>query len=460
MKNVQINSKLVKKGDIFIAITCPELEENIGEAWSNGAIAVFAENSVDERVILVKDARLAASRLAKFRHCNQPELCIAITGTNGKSSVAHFLRQIWSYTGHTAASHGTLGLYVGNNAEQPANIAVPDLTTPDPVTLHRILEYLYENEVTHFVFEASSHALDQKRLHSVKLDAAAFTNLASDHLDYHKTQDAYLFAKLRLFKEILCNDRPAIASRDDPVIYEKIFKLNKNVVSFGFDSRNLIRAENIEVSQHKVMFDLIFGERKFDKTEINLVGKLQVTNILCAIALASSVGLNVEDIVSILQNIRPLTGRMEYVTQYNGGAIYVDFAHTSDGVKNALSNFKKLCAGNLICIFGCGGNRDREKRSEIGRIVDSLADILIVTDDNPRTENPEKIRKEIMTGCHNAVEIASRREAIRYGMAKMQKGDFLVILGKGHENFQIYGDEKMPFNDMEEVLKIAAINTL
>lgn len=454
MQNIQINSKFVKNGDVFIAIPCEQSEKHISEAFKNGAEIVFAESSQNESVIKISDARLLASKLAKFRYNKQPDVCVALTGTNGKSSVAHFLKQIWTYSGKKSANLGTLGLFINDDKSSPNDILIPNLTTPDAITLHKIMEYLKKEDVTNFVFEASSHALDQKRLHSANLSAAAFTNFSSDHLDYHKTRESYLYAKLRLFNEILPKEKPAIVSKDYPDIYNEISKINKNIISFGIENDNFIKANNINELPEKIIFDLNCGNEIFKNVEINLFGKFQIMNILCAISLALGSGLSIQEIVQTLPKISPLKGRMEHVKSINNGNVYIDYAHTSYGFKSALECFRKVCRGRLICVFGCGGDRDKSKRSEMGKIANDLSDITIVTDDNPRTESPHNIRKQIIETCPNAIEIGNRKEAISHGISLIEENDFLVVIGKGHEDYQIYADKTFHFSDKEEILKI------
>jgi UDP-N-acetylmuramoyl-L-alanyl-D-glutamate--2,6-diaminopimelate ligase len=455
MKSIRTNSKFVTRGDIFVGISCSDLNVHVEEAIKNGACLVFAENCEDTRVISVSDARLLVSRLAKFAYDEQPECCVALTGTNGKSSTSHFLRQIWTRSGQVAATLGTYGLFINEEIVIPPEIHVSTLTTPDPITLHKIMCYLRQNDVTHFVFEASSPALDQKRLHSAILNAAAFTNLARDHLDYHGTEKAYFKAKMLLFEEILPRDRPAVVSFDYPVIYDAVSKLNDNIVTFGFEIGNFVRAENLKEGQGGTMFDFVCGHERFDDVHVNLIGKFQVMNLLCASAIAFACGLDVATIHSALSDINTASGVMEYVKSINGGDIYVDFAHTACGFRMALQCFRSICAGRLICVFGCGGNRDNEKRAEMGRIADELADIVVITDDNPRYEDPAKIRAALLAQCPRAVEIGDRREAIHYAANIIERGDVVAIIGKGHENYQIYGDKTTLFNDKEEALTVS-----
>lgn len=453
MKNIQINSKMVCKGDIFIAITCPNLQENINEAFQKGASIVFSDSSKDSRVIKIADARLLASKLAKFVYNKQPEICVSITGTNGKSSIAHFLSQIWQNSGKNTANLGTLGLFINGIKSDLENILIPNLTTPDSITLHRVMDSLANHNITHFVFEASSHALEQKRLHSVELSAAAFSNFASDHLDYHKTRESYLSSKLRLFKEILKNDKPAIVSKDYEMLFSEVSKLNKNIISFGLDEGNFIKAENIREFSDHIIFDLSFGEKVFKSLDVKLFGRFQIMNVLCASALAYACDLSPQKIIETFSKLSTLNGRMEHIRSINKGDVYIDYAHTSEAFKNALKCFKHVCKGRLICVFGCGGNRDKSKRGEMGKIANNLADIVIITDDNPRFESPEDIRSEIILNCPKALNISDRKDAIYKAISLIKPDDFVVVIGKGHEDYQIYGNEIKHFSDKETILK-------
>lgn len=452
MRNIKINSKFITLGDIFIAIPCEDVEAHINEALEKGAGLVFAEQSQNTKVVKIQDARLLASKLAKFVYPEQPKVCIAITGTNGKSSTAHFLSQIWTSSEIKSANLGTLGLFIDQEKISPPGIDIPNLTTPDSITLHKIMSYLKNIGVDHCVFEASSHALEQKRCHGIELTVAALTNFASDHLDYHKTRESYLNAKLRLFTEILPRNKPCIVSADFPDIYEKVSKINKNLLTFGLSEKNLVRATNIKETVNKIVFDLLHDGKTYPKIELQLFGKFQIMNILCAITLALASGIDIDAIVKALPSVRPLNGRMEHIRTYNGGDVFIDFAHTTEGFKNAITCFRTVCPGKLICVFGCGGNRDKSKRAEMGKIASEIADICIVTDDNPRTESPKEIRKQIISACPKAIEIESRKAAIHKALSIIQPGDFVIVAGKGHEDYQIYGDKKIHFNDKEEIL--------
>lgn len=459
MPNIQTNSQYVQNGDIFIAISCPNITSNIADAIKKNASLIFLERQYQnlfsaENFVYVENARLIASKLANFCYPKAPDFCIAITGTNGKSSVTHFLNQIWQHNNIKSACLGTLGFFIGNQKIEQSEFNT-NQTTPDPISLHKILEYLALNGVSHIAFEASSHAIDQKRLHSVTLYAAGFTNFASDHLDYHKTQDKYFQTKIKLFEEILPRERYIVASKDCPEIYSNLQLINKNIISFGLQKDNFIVASKIVEHATKTTFDLNIGEEIFHNISTNLVGKFQILNVLCAAAFAYLTNISTSEIVAAIDMLAPLSGRLEYICSCNGGNVYVDYAHTTEGFKQCLKAMRKICLseGRIICIFGCGGDRERLKRKEMGAAAFSLADIIIITDDNPRTEDPAAIRAEIISACPKAQEIANRKEAIQYAMRIMRKHDVLAIIGKGHEIMQIY-HETILHNDKAEVLKL------
>lgn len=447
------DSRTVKEGDIFVAIPCDNVMQHISDALKKGAQLIFTQeycNWIDNnRIVLINDARLLASELASFYYAKQPKTTIAVTGTNGKSSVAHFISQIWLLCNIQSANLGTLGLFVNGNKTTPGNITIPNLTTPDPASLHKILNYLAENNINNFVFEASSAALDQKRLHSVVLETAGFTNLASDHLDYHKSHDEYLKSKLLLFKDILKQDKKAVVFGDDNYLYNQIKNIHNNTITFGLNKNNNIYAENITSSIDKITFDLIVNNEIFKNIELNLTGEFQLINVLCAITLVYATGFNINKIINIINKLKPLCGRMERI----GENIFIDYAHTSEGFKTALNTLKKYCKGKLICVFGCGGNRDTTKRQEFGSIANDMVDIPIITDDNPRNEDPSLIRSEIKKKCPNAIEIADREEAIKEALLLMKKDDIIAVIGKGHETEQIYANNVKYFNDKEIILK-------
>ncbi len=441
------DSRDIRPGDVFVAIPCTNVVSHIQQALQLGASLVFTEETSfpDNRIITVSDAFLVASHLSRVAYPTQPKNVIAITGTNGKSSVAHFVSQIWQYCRIKSANLGTLGLFVDGNKTN--SLDIPNLTTPDALHLHKILSCLKSNAVDNIVFEASSAALDQKRLHSVSLSVAAFTNFALDHLDYHKTRKEYLIAKLRLFSEVLPQNRPAVISVDDESLYKRVRSVHPNVITYGYDPKNVIYAYDISATINKIKFNLSIDKTVFENLELNLCGDFQLSNVLTAIALTYSTGIPAETIVKAIQCLTPLNGRMECVALYNEVHVFIDYAHTADGFRKALLEFKKYTANRLICVFGCGGNRDASKRPEMGKIANNLADIVIVTDDNPRNEDPVLIRCEILASCPKGVEIADRQEAIETALKISTPGDTVAIIGKGHETVQVYGNKKYDFND-------------
>ena len=455
-KKIQTNSQKVETGDIFVAISCPNIENNIKDARQKGAGLIFAENKYKDifdskDIVYIDDARFFVSKMASFLHSGAPEMCVCVTGTNGKSSVVHFLMQIWKYCQKKSANLGTLGLFENNTAN--TSFPLNSQTTPDPITLHQILEYLANNQTTHFAFEASSHALVQKRLHSVSLCAAAFTNFSSDHLDYHKSIEEYFQAKLILFKDILGHNKPAVVSKDFPKIYDAVKKINNNTITFGFQKSNFIHASNIFECFNKTTFDITIGAQTFQNIETKLVGKFQIMNILCAISFAYLSNIPIEQIVESLPHLSQLSGRMEHICAHHNGNIYIDYAHTSDGLQHCLNIMNAIKKdGRVICVFGCGGDRDKGKRKEMGEIANNFSDLTIITDDNPRTEEPKTIRNEILSTCINGIEIANRKDAIKYAMDMMQANDVLAIVGKGHESTQIYKEQTIQHNDKDEIL--------
>ena len=451
------DSRIVKEGDIFVAIPCKDVVQHISDALKKGAKLVFTQEYCDwinnNKIVLVNDARLLASEFASFYYNKQPKINIAITGTNGKSSVAHFVSQIWLLCNIQSSNLGTLGLFINGKKTNPDGIIIPNLTTPDPISLHKILNYLSENNINNFVFEASSAALDQKRLHSVVLETAGFTNLASDHLDYHKSHEEYVKSKLLLFKDILKHNKTAVVFGDDKYLYDQVKNIHSNILTFGLNENNNIRASNISSDINSIKFDLIINNTVFNNIELYLTGEFQLLNVLCAVALIYVTGLDINKVVSIIDKIKPLNGRMERIISPNGGNIFIDYAHTSEGFRTALSTLKRYCKGKLICVFGCGGNRDTTKRQEFGSIANELANIAIITDDNPRDEDPSLIRNEIKKKCQNAIEISDREEAIRTALSIMKRDDVVAIIGKGHETEQVYNNNIKYFNDKEVALK-------
>ena len=372
----------------------------------------------------------------------QPPVAVAVTGTSGKTSVVEFTRQIFAASGKAAASVGTIGIV------KPDGGRYGSLTTPDPVSLHRTLADLHRDGVTHLAFEASSHGLDQHRLDGVALTAAAFTNLGRDHLDYHPDAEAYFQAKLRLFTELLKPDQTAVINADGAVanrVAEAARARGLNVFTTGKNGRDirLLNAERVGFTQR---LTIEAAGETFD-VPLPLIGDYQVENALVAAGLAIAAGIEPRAAISALATLKGVPGRLEIVGETNGGLVVVDYAHKPEALEAALSGVRPFVTGKLICVFGCGGDRDRGKRPIMGRIAAEKADIIVVTDDNPRSEDPAAIRAEILADCPGAREIGDRRAAIDWAVAEARTGDVVLIAGKGHETGQIVGDTVLPFSD-------------
>ncbi|MBM3632134.1 MAG: UDP-N-acetylmuramoyl-L-alanyl-D-glutamate--2,6-diaminopimelate ligase [Alphaproteobacteria bacterium] len=462
------DSRLVKKGDVFVVIPCDQAKTHVLDAVKAGAIALIAESDVAEAmqgkvpvpILSVTSSRKALTQAASLLYPKQPEVIVAVTGTNGKSSVVTFVRQIWQKLGFSAVSLGTLGVDLSYQAKLKSDLVSTKLTTPDALSLHQNLDSLAQSNITHCVFEASSHGLDQYRLHDVKLSAAAFTNLSQDHLDYHETMEAYFEAKAKLFMDVLPPDKMAILNMDSPYfssLKAMILGRGQKILSYGVEQPADLRAQNIHLTSDQIRFDLTIQDKTWAGLTLNLVGAFQVENVLCAVGLVLACGAPASKIVEALPYLCSAPGRMELVGKtYQGSSIFIDYAHTPDALSRALEALRKHVAndGRLKVVFGCGGNRDASKRALMGEIAQKLADDIYVTDDNPRDEDPAFIRAQILVNCPRAQEIGDRRQAMRTAMHTMQPHDVLLIAGKGHEQGQIIGDRIIPFDDRTEVQAI------
>lgn len=446
------DSRAVKPGFLFAAL--PGAKEDgrayIDDAVGRGAKAILAPDgtayeSSDVQLITDANPRQLFARLASRYFKKQPEITVAITGTNGKTSVAQFTRQIWSLSGCDAAALGTLGV-VSDGVHKPGS-----LTTPDPVSLHKLLAEIAEQGIDHLALEASSHGLDQYRLDGVRVCAAAFTNLSRDHLDYHADMAAYLTAKTRLFSEVLVPGGLAVLNADieqRPALEKACASRGHSVITYGKlgDAIRLNRATPTGGGQ---LLDLeVFG--KTERIHLPLAGDFQAMNALCAAGLALATGVPTTDVIRSLEHLSSVPGRMELIGQRkNGAAVYVDYAHTSDALATALSALRPHATKKLVVVFGAGGDRDTGKRPLMGQAAAEFSDIAYVTDDNPRSEDPNEIRRDILGGCPNAFEIGDRAEAIEAAVSQLEAGDVLLIAGKGHETGQIVGSTVLPFDDRE-----------
>ena len=449
---VTADSREVKPGFLFAALPGAKADGRafVSAAVAAGAAAILTEAAVDTTavpVVTVCDARRAYA-LAAATFCGvQPGICVAVTGTNGKTSVAHFCRQIFARLGHASASMGTLGVRAGDT-----QIRLPGLTTPDAGDVAALLADLAGRGVTHLALEASSHGLDQRRLDGVALTAAGFLNLTQDHLDYHETMEAYRAAKLRLFERLLPRGRTAVLNADSdayPAFAAAAVTSGLSVLSVGAMGEGLTLASRALVPAGQRLKIGTAG-RNYDVV-LPLAGAFQAGNALVAVGLCVAAGEPIEAVLAALEHLQGAPGRLQRVgAGRKGGEAYVDYAHTPDGLRTVLLALRPHAKGRLIVVFGAGGDRDRGKRPQMGAIAASLADVAIVTDDNPRSEVPAAIRAEIRAGTAGLKEIGDRREAIRAGAAMLRKGDVLVVAGKGHEQGQIVGAVIHPFDDVAE----------
>jgi UDP-N-acetylmuramoyl-L-alanyl-D-glutamate--2,6-diaminopimelate ligase len=448
------DSRQVRKGYIFAALKGVKADgiAYAQDAVKRGASVIIAPSgaklgNIGAPIIYVDDPRRALALAAASFYARQPDVMVAITGTSGKTSVASFTRQIWAQAGFASASIGTTGVV------SPTRDDYGSLTTPDPVELHRLLSELAGEGVTHAAMEASSHGLDQRRLDGVRLSAGAFTNLGRDHMDYHATVEEYHAAKLRLFTELLPKGAPAVVFADDAFSRATIAAAAEagcKVLTVGRkgDFISLKRVEHERFRQHVEVH--IAGE--IYEITLPLAGDFQVANGLVAAGLAIATGVPAAAAMRGLERLKGAPGRLDLVGATEEGApAYVDYAHKPDAMENVLTSVRPFTTGRVIVVFGCGGDRDKGKRPMMGEIAARLADVVIVTDDNPRSEVPETIRSEILAAAPGAREIGDRRDAIRQAVAMMKSGDTLIVAGKGHEEGQTVGDIVLPFSDHIEV---------
>jgi UDP-N-acetylmuramoyl-L-alanyl-D-glutamate--2,6-diaminopimelate ligase len=452
VSGVNADSRAIAPGEAFFAVPGTRVH---GDAFAAQAVQRGASVVVTDRqpeadpgvpVIVVTDVRAAYARAAAKQFAPQPEVSVAVTGTNGKSSIVSFVRQIWSASGFRAASLGTVGV------ETEAGIIPRELTTSDALSLHRDLGALRAQGVGHIALEASSQGLDQRRVDGLKFNAVGFTNLTQDHLEYHGGIDNYREAKLRLFRDLLAEDGAAVVNADDPEHMPFLFAAldrGARLLTVGREGAffEVTSIENEGFGQ-RVTGRLVGEPRSF---YLPLTGAFQASNALVALGLAMSTGAPEDKALKALESLRGAKGRLELVGQKEDSAVFVDYAHSPDALKNALESLRPYARGRLTVVFGCGGDRDKAKRPVMGRIAAELADRVIVTDDNPRTEDAAIIRSEILAAAPNAEEIGDRRRAILAAVASLGPKDVLLVAGKGHEDYQIVGTTKHHFSDHEVV---------
>jgi UDP-N-acetylmuramoyl-L-alanyl-D-glutamate--2,6-diaminopimelate ligase len=455
VSGIASDSRRAEPGSLFFAVPGTRADGSTfaADAARRGAVAVVAGRRVSLAdlpvpVLAVDDPRLALALAAARFFGRQPETMAAVTGTSGKTSVAAFTRQIWEQAGFAAASIGTTGVVA------PGRNEYGSLTTPDPIALHKLLMELATAGVTHASMEASSHGLDQRRLDGVRLKAGAFTNLGRDHMDYHPTVEDYHRAKLRLFDTLLPKGAPAVIFADDPwsaptTAAAKAAGLAVLTVGRHGDFLTLKRVEHERHRQRaEVEHDGVLHE-----IDLPLAGDFQIYNALVAAGLAIATGTPAARAIAALEKLKGAPGRLDLVgTTAEGAPVYVDYAHKPDALENVLTSVRPFTTGRVVVVFGCGGDRDRGKRPIMGEIATRLADVVIVTDDNPRSEVPAEIRAAILAAAPGAIEIGDRRKAIHEAVAMLHAGDTLIVAGKGHEEGQTIGAETLPFSDHEEVL--------
>ena len=453
---ITADSRQVKPGFLFAALRGTQHDGRafVGEAAAKGAAAILTDDpdalpldpGMRQRVAIIADPnpqRRLALLAARF-YGRQPNAIAAVTGTNGKTSVAHFTREIWEALGHPAASLGTLGMVSSQGRRAGA------LTTPDPVALHRDLAELTAQGIEHAAVEASSHGLAQFRLDGVAVAAAAFTNLTRDHLDYHGDMAAYRAAKQRLFRDLLPPGGCAVLNADSPefaALTALCHSCGHRVIGYGeAASADLRLVERLPRPNGQRIRLLSFG--KEHAIELPLVGAFQAMNVLAALGLVIATGTPAETAIASLPRLTGVPGRMQKIGETATGVpVFVDYAHTPDALTTVLTALRPHAEGRLAIVFGAGGDRDRGKRPLMGKVASELADLVYVTDDNPRSESPEEIRRAIIAAAPHGVEIGDRREAIAAAIAELRRGDILVIAGKGHETGQIIGDKVLPFDD-------------
>ena len=454
IRGLTADSRSVRPGDLFAALPGVQADgrDFIPQAVAAGASVVLAPQGTDvpPGVVLIeaRNPRRRYAELAARFFGPQPKTQIAVTGTNGKTSTVEFVRQIWQDAGCEAASVGTLGV-VSGPLSRPGG-----LTTPDPARLHEMLHDLAMAGVDHVALEASSHGLDQHRLDGVSLSAAAFTNLTRDHLDYHKTERNYLFAKARLIGELLSPGQPAVIHLGTPaglVMEDLAWGRGLATLTVGRDDRADLRLVDQTASPDGQCLSGVFEGRLY-QVDLPLIGTFQADNVLVAAGLAIVTGTAPDAAFAALGRLQGVPGRMQYLgSTGSGGSVFVDYAHTPDGLAAVLSAARAHHPARLHVVFGCGGDRDPGKRSEMGAAAAGLADCVYVTDDNPRSENAAAIRDEIMAACPGAANIGDRKAATQAAVEALKAGDILIVAGKGHEEGQIIGDTVRPYSDIETV---------
>lgn len=452
-----IDHRNVAPGNVFGAFSGAQFngEDFIEQAVDRGAIAIVARPQAHSvRVPLLADVeprRLFADLAARY-YAPFPDTIVAVTGTNGKTSTVEMTRQMWRMSGHRSASIGTLGVTTSDEQVKTG------LTTPDIVTFLTNMAGLQRMGISHVAYEASSHGLDQHRAEGVPLAAAAFTNFSRDHLDYHRTMDSYFEAKMRLFDDLLPQGGKAVIWTDDPRSKDVVRRAHlrgHDVITVGRDGETIRLVEQSPTPLGQTLM-LDHGD-KVHRLALPLIGAYQAANVLTAAGLVLATGGEWGPTFTAMQRVAPVRGRLERaVISRIGVPVYIDYAHTPDALEAAIAALRPHVEGRLITVFGAGGDRDRGKRPLMGKIATSMSDLVIVTDDNPRSEEPAHIRAEVMTGAPGARDVGGRREAIAEAIRIAREGDIVLVAGKGHETGQIIGDKVHPFDDVLVARECAA----
>lgn len=452
------DSQKVQAGYLFAAFPGAKHDGRkfIGDALEKGAVAILApeETVFPTSTAITLEApkpRSCFARMAAAFYGRQVNVIAAVTGTNGKSSTVDFCRQIWESMEYSAACMGTLGISVPGGVNRSCS-----LTTPDIVTLYSEIALLKDSGITHLALEASSPGLDYSKLDGLRVTVAAFTNFTRDHLDYHGTMETYLEAKLRLFREVMKKGSVAVVNRDMPyfgIVSDICKERGIRVIDFGEKAKDICLTKHSVLPDGQLIEFTLFGERY--EIKLPLIGEFQASNALCALGIVLAEDLSnkimQKQAVHALEGLQSVRGRLELAAKHpNDASIYVDYAHTPDGLETMLKALRPHTKGHLKVVFGSGGDRDRGKRPMMGEVAVKFADDVIVTDDNPRTEDAAFVRSEVMKGAKGATEVAGRREAIRAAINRLKPDDVLVIAGKGHEQGQIIGTEVLPFDDVSE----------
>jgi UDP-N-acetylmuramoyl-L-alanyl-D-glutamate--2,6-diaminopimelate ligase len=460
ISSLTADSRAARPGSLFAALSGTKQDglSFVEDALTRGASAILTEREVATTLfqrgvsaIGCDNPRLGLARAAAAFFNRQPEVVAAVTGTNGKTSIAHFTREMWRMLGFSAGSIGTLGIISADDHQPLIH------TTPDPIRLHRALADLADQKIDHVVIEASSHGLDQYRLDGVNIQAAGLTNITRDHLDYHASFEDYVAAKMRLFTDLLPKDGTAVINLDgEHTDHALAIALERglNIITVGKKGTGL-RLTSLRAHESGQALTINADDRDFE-VNLALMGGFQASNALVAAGLLVAGGIAIDSVLTLLPHLPAVPGRMERVgVLSNGASIFVDYAHTPDALASVLEALRPHATGRLIVVFGCGGDRDAGKRPEMGAIAEALADRVIVTDDNPRSENPGEIRRQILAGMNRphdrakVQDMADRAEAIQVGANMLTSGDILIIAGKGHETGQIIGDKIIPFDDRE-----------